>query len=108
LGRQEENAVFMETFIDFVERWGWREARRQIGRPRLKEDFRLASRYQEVLDRLEELPVFSELLKNRKVSLLDKRYWDQRYTPRVDIIDERRSRLFASIRERDCDKEDRS
>lgn len=106
LGRQEENAAFMETFIDFVERWGWREARRQIGRPRLKEDFRRASRYQEVLDRLEELPVFSALLQNRKVSLLDRRYWDQRYTPQRDIIDEGVSRQLASIRERDGDKED--
>lgn len=105
LSRQEENAAFMQTFIDFVERWGWREARRQIGRPRQKEDFRLASRFHQILDRLEELPVISGLLKNRRVSLLDRRYWDQRYAPRGDIIDERRDRWFSSIGERDRDQE---
>ena len=105
LSRQEENAAFMQTFIDFVERWGWREARRQIGRPRLRKDFRLASRFHQILDRLEELPVMSGLLKYRRVSLLDRRYWDQRYAPRGDIIDERRDSLFSSVRERDRDQE---
>lgn len=98
----------MEIFIDVVERWGWREARRQLGRPRLTEDFRLASRYQQILDRLEDVPVFSALLMKPKVSLLDKRYWDQCYTPREDFIDERRRGLFASIRELERDKEERS
>lgn len=90
LGRREENAAFMESFIHVVERWGWREARRLMGRRRIKEDFRLASRNQRALGRLEDMPLFSALLKNRKVSILDNRYWDQRYTPQKDIIDERR------------------
>ena len=49
--------------------------------------------------------MISGLLKNRRVSLLDRRYWDQRYAPRGDIMDERRERLFSSNRERDRDQE---
>ena len=91
LPRHEANAHHMEQLIYLVERIGWRGARRQLGRPRTKKDFQLASRKERVLNFLEGLPVFSGLLRNRKGRFPG--YWDERYAPTYDVIDQEMKRV---------------